>query len=214
MTARTLGRLLAFLPLLVLGCSKPLPKPIASPLNYTVKDIDGKDVPLSQYKGKVVLIVNTAGGVLNRNGFAEQLEGFEKLRKKYKDRGFEVLAFPSNSFGSLEPGDNEEIKKNYQTRFHVTYPIFSKVNARTPDIHPLFKMLEDSDVHHTGELKWNFTKFLVGRDGLVIERYTPNCTPEASLLTQAIEAALGPEEKTTKADEKDKEKPKSADPKK
>ncbi|GAC1316504.1 MAG: hypothetical protein NVSMB14_15690 [Isosphaeraceae bacterium] len=215
MTSRTRGRLIAFVVLLVVGCGvKTPPKPTGSPLDFTVKDIDGKDTPLSKYKGKVLIIVNTAAGNPSRNGYAVQLEDFETLYRKYKKRGFEVLAFPSNSFGKLEPGTDEEIKSVYQTKHRVTYPIFAKLNARSPDTHPLFKLLEYSDPTNEGELKWNFTKFLVGRDGQVIKRYDPDFMPEDPRMAEAIEAALGPKEKTDEDDSKDNKTPKDEDAKK
>lgn len=183
--------------LLMCGCGgKTAPKPTGSPLDFTVKDIDGNDVPLSRYKGKVLLIVNTAAGNPSRNGYAVQLEDMETLYRKFKDRGFEILAFPSNSFGSLEPGTNEDIKTVYRTKHRVTYPIFAKLNARSPGTHPLFGLLEYSDPSNEGELKWNFTKFLVGRDGRVIKRFEPDFMPDDPRMIRAVEEALGPKEKT------------------
>jgi glutathione peroxidase len=147
--------------------------------------IDGKNQSLSDYKGKVALVVNVA----SHCGFTRQYEGLQELYEKYKERGFVVLGFPSNDFGGQEPGSDEEIKKFCSSRFGVTFPMFSKVAVLGPNKSPVYAFLTKS----TGgaEVGWNFEKFLVGRNGLVIGRYESNVKPGSSELTDAIEKALG-----------------------
>ncbi|WP_435021112.1 glutathione peroxidase [Tundrisphaera sp. TA3] len=161
----------------------------ASPLNITVNDIDGKPVNLAEaHKGKVVLIVNTA----SKCGLTPQYEGLEAAYEKYKDKGFEVLAFPANEFGAQEPGTNAEIKSFCTGKYNVTFPIYSKIKVKGEGIHPLYQTLTSKETNpkFAGDIKWNFTKFLVDRDGEVIARFEPKETPDSPKVTQAIEAAL------------------------
>lgn len=146
-------------------------------LNLTLTDIDKKPVKLSDFKGKVLLIVNVA----SKCGFTPQYEGLEKLYKKFKDKGFEILAFPCNQFGNQEPGTNEEIKTFCSTKYNVTFRLFDKIEVNGPNTHPLYKFLKDAKPGLMGskDIKWNFTKFLIDRNGNVIERYAPQTTPES-----------------------------------
>jgi len=143
--------------------------------DFTVKDASGKDVDLSTYKGKVLLIVNVASqcGLTNSN-YTE----LSQLYEKYKDQGFEILAFPCNQFGGQEPGTNEEIVQFACTRFKAEYPIFDKVDVNGDNTAPIYKFLKSSKGSLFGEnIKWNFSKFLVDKEGRVVERYAPTTSP-------------------------------------
>jgi glutathione peroxidase len=157
-------------------------------LDFTLNSIDGKPAPLSQYQGKVVLIVNVA----SRCGFTPQYEGLEKIYEKYKDKGFVILGFPANNFGSQEPGTNEEIKTFCSSKYSVTFPMYAKISVKGADIHPLYQFLTDKQANPKtgGDIGWNFTKFLVGKDGKVIARFESAVTPESPEVTGAIEKAL------------------------
>ena len=156
--------------------------------DFTLKDIDGKDVSLSQYRGKVLLLVNVA----SRCGLTPQYEGLQALYSKYKGKGLEILGFPANNFAGQEPGTNEEIKSFCSLKYNVTFPIFSKISVKGEDIHPLFKYLTDkeTDPEFGGDIKWNFNKFLVDKNGKVIARFEPKVTPESEEVAKAIEKAL------------------------
>jgi glutathione peroxidase len=153
---------------------------------FSAKSIDGKSRKLSDYKGKVLLVVNTA----SQCGFTPQYKGLESLYKKYKDQGLMVLGFPSNQFGQQEPGADSEIAEFCEMNYGVSFPLFSKVDVNGDNAHPLYKYLTSTKKGLLGSeaIKWNFTKFLVGRDGAVIERYAPTTKPED--MTAAIETAL------------------------
>jgi glutathione peroxidase len=157
-------------------------------LDFTLNSIDGKPAPLSQYQGKVVLIVNVA----SRCGFTPQYTGLEKVYEKYKDQGFVILGFPANNFGGQEPGTNEEIKTFCSSKYSVTFPMYAKISVKGADIHPLYQFLTDKQTNPAtgGDIKWNFTKFLVGKDGKVIARFESAVTPESPEVTGAIEKAL------------------------
>jgi len=157
-------------------------------LEYTLNSIDGKPAPLAQYKGKVVMIVNVASFC----GFTPQYEGLERIYEKYKDQGFVVLGFPANNFGAQEPGTNEEIKTFCSRKYNVTFPMYSKISVKGEDKHPLYQFLTDKQANPStgGEIQWNFTKFLVDRDGKVIARFESKVTPESADVTSAIEKAL------------------------
>ena len=144
--------------------------------DITCQTIKGEDQPLSGYKNKVLLIVNTA----SKCGFTPQFEGLERLYKQYQEKGFEVLGFPCNQFGSQDPGDNGEILSFCQTNYGVTFPMFAKVEVNGPDAHPLFQHLKNAAPGMLGSeaIKWNFTKFLVDKTGQVRERYAPTTKPE------------------------------------
>lgn len=152
---------------------------------FKVKDIDGKEVEMSKYKGKVLLVVNVA----SECGYTPQYEGLEKVYGKYNKQGFEVLGFPCNQFGGQEPGTEAEIKSFCSSKFHVTFPMFSKVDVNGDNAAPLFKYLtSNTDGFITDAIKWNFTKFLIDKNGKVIERYGSGTKPEA--ISADIEKAL------------------------
>jgi glutathione peroxidase len=155
--------------------------------DFDAISITGSPAPLAEHKGKVMLIVNTASAC----GFTPQFEGLEALWKTYRDRGLVVMGFPSNQFGAQDPGSNGEIAQFCQKNYGVDFPMMAKVNVNGGDAHPLWKWLtaEAPGLLGTKAIKWNFTKFLVGRDGQVIKRYAPNDAPKS--LQADIEAALG-----------------------
>jgi glutathione peroxidase len=157
-------------------------------LDFTLNSLDGKPAPLADYRGKVVLIVNVA----SKCGYTPQYTGLEKIYEKYKDQGFVILGFPANNFGGQEPGTNEEIKTFCSSKYQVTFPMYSKVSVKGADSTPLYQFLTDkqSNPATAGEIKWNFTKFLVDRNGKVIARFEPAITPESADVTGAIEKAL------------------------
>lgn len=158
---------------------------------FQVKDIDGHPVSLSQYKGKVAMIVNVA----SKCGFTPQYEGLQKIYEKYGDKGLVVLGFPSNSFRNQEPGTNAEIKEFCTSKFGVTFPMFEKISVLGDDIHPLYKFLteETGNPQFSGDIQWNFTKFLIGRDGTILARFQTPEKPESKKVTGAIEKALSKE---------------------
>ena len=159
-----------------------------SVLDHTVKTIDGKPITLNQYQGDVLLIVNTA----SKCGLTEQYAGLEETYRKYKDKGFKVLAFPANQFAGQEPGTDAEIKAFCTGTYHTTFPVFSKIVVKGPGIDPLYSYLtsKETDPKFAGDIKWNFAKFLVNRKGEVVARFDPSETPESSKVVAAIEAAL------------------------
>lgn len=143
---------------------------------FNVQTIDHKEQSLADFKGKVVLIVNTA----TKCGLKNQFSSLETLYQKYKDDGFAVLGFPSNQFLNQEPGTDEEVNQACQLNFGVTFPLFSKINVNGKDAHPLFKYLTKQQSGILGgAIKWNFTKFLIDRDGNAIDRFAPKTEPEA-----------------------------------
>jgi glutathione peroxidase len=164
------------------------PKKPTSVLDFQVKDIDGKTVELSKYRGDMLLVVNTASYC----GYTPQYQGLEAVYQKYKGRGFEVLAFPANEFGAQEPGTDAEIKAFCGAKYKVTFPMFAKIVVDGEGIHPLYRFLTspETDPKFPGPIPWNFTKFLVNRKGEVIARFQPADEPESEKVTRAIEAAL------------------------
>ncbi|MGB8890135.1 MAG: glutathione peroxidase [Candidatus Korobacteraceae bacterium] len=147
---------------------------------------NGKEKKLSAFKGKVLLIVNTA----SKCGFTPQYQGLQELYAKYNERGFELLAFPCDQFGHQEPGSDEEIKTFCETNYDVNFPLFSKIDVNGSDEHPLYKFLKSEKGGLLGDsIKWNFTKFLVDKNGKVIERYAPTTPPER--IGPDIEKLLG-----------------------
>ena len=155
------------------------------PLSGTMKGIDGKDVDLGSYKGKVVLVVNVA----SRCGATPQYSGLQSLYEKYKDKGFVVLGFPANDFGAQEPGSDEQIKEFCSTKYAVTFPMMSKITVKGPDKAALYKVLTET-ADPSGEVGWNFEKFLIGKDGNVAGRFKTRVSPDDPELVAAIEAAL------------------------
>lgn len=150
---------------------------------FTMNSIDGKPVNLASFQGKAVLFVNVA----SQCGYTPQYSGLESLYKKYKDRGLVVVGVPANNFGSQEPGTNEEIKTFCSRKYNVTFPMMSKVSVKGGDMTPLYSYLTAAK---GGDVRWNFTKFLVGKDGKVLGRFEPNVAPESPELTAAVEKAL------------------------
>lgn len=156
--------------------------------DFTLKDIDRKEVSLSQYRGKVVMIVNVA----SKCGYTPQYTGLQSIYAKYKDRGFVILGFPANNFMAQEPGTEEEIKTFCSTKYNVTFPMFSKISVKGDDIHPLYKFLtsKETNPEFGGDIKWNFSKFLLDKNGRIIARFEPAVKPESDTVAQAIEKAL------------------------
>jgi len=160
---------------------------VGSLYDLTLTDIDDRSAPLKRYKGKVLMIVNTA----SKCGFTPQYEGLEKLYETYKSQGFEILGFPSNDFGEQEPGTSAEIKAFCKANYGVTFPLFKKAAVSGDKIQPVFKYLtEKSSEGIKGSVKWNFTKFLVNRKGEVIARYGSMTSPTNSAIKKAIEKSL------------------------
>ncbi len=147
--------------------------------------LDGKTKSMADYRGKVLLIVNTA----SKCGFTPQFAGLEKVYQKYKDQGLEVLGFPCNQFGGQDPGTNDQIGAFCQKNYGVSFPMFAKVDVKGPEAHAVFRYLTNNSKGILGNgIKWNFTKFLVGKNGEVLNRYAPTSKPEA--LEEDIERAL------------------------
>jgi glutathione peroxidase len=154
--------------------------------DYTVNDIHGKPVKLDRYKGKVVLVVNTA----SKCGFTPQYKGLEALYKKYHGKGLEILGFPCNQFGAQEPGTEAEIEQFCELNYGVTFPMFAKIDVNGKNTAPVYEYLKSAKPGLLGSeaIKWNFTKFLVDRNGSVLARFAPNDTPES--IAGDIEKAL------------------------
>lgn len=163
-------------------------KPVASLYDFTVKNIDGTDVKLDTYRGRVLLLVNVA----SHCGYTPQYDGLERVYKKYHTQGLDVLAFPANNFGAQEPGTNAEIKEFCTLKYNVTFPMFAKISVLGDDQHPLYGFLtaKDTDPQFAGPITWNFNKFLIGRDGKIIARFASKDEPESEQVTKAVEAAL------------------------
>lgn len=159
---------------------------MASIYDVEAKQLNGEPVTLDQFKGKALLIVNTA----SKCGFTPQYQALEAVYRKFKDRGLQILGFPCNQFGKQEPGDAQEIANFCSTRYAVSFPMFEKIEVNGDGAHPLYRLLKSAAPGVLGSeaIKWNFTKFLVGRDGKVIKRYAPATKPEK--IEQDIEAAL------------------------
>ena len=163
-------------------------KAVPAVLDFTMKDIDGNDVPLKSHQGKVILIVNVA----SKCGFTPQYTALEALHDKYAGKGLAILGFPANNFGGQEPGTDPEIKAFCQAKFSVKFPLFSKISVKGDDKHPLYKFLTSQPINGKpgGEVSWNFEKFLVSRDGKVIGRFGPRITPDSKEVVEAIEREL------------------------
>ena len=158
---------------------------MAGVYDFTAKSLAGEEVPLTRYEGQVLLIVNTASAC----GFTPQYKGLEELHQKLSPRGFSVLGFPCNQFGSQEPGDAPQIEQFCSINYGVTFPMFAKIDVNGNDAHPLYQYLKNAKSGLLGSsIKWNFTKFLVDRSGKVVARHAPTTSPEA--LTKEIEALL------------------------
>ena len=155
--------------------------------NFEAVTIQGKPVSLADYRGQVLLIVNTA----SKCGFTPQFDGLEKLYEKFRERGFAILGFPCNQFGGQDPGENGEIEEFCQLNYGVSFPMFAKIEVNGPGTHPLFQHLKKTAPGLLGSenIKWNFTKFLINRDGKVVDRFAPVTTPEK--IEAAVAALLG-----------------------
>jgi glutathione peroxidase len=155
--------------------------------NFTLPSIEGKPMPLSDFKGKVILLVNVA----SQCGYTPQYTALEALYEKYKDQGFVIVGFPANNFGAQEPGTNEEIKSFCSRKYNVSFPLYSKISVKGADQAPLYEFLtHQKDSSIGGEIKWNFTKFLVDRDGHVVHRFEPAVTPDSKELVDAVQKLL------------------------
>jgi glutathione peroxidase len=183
----SLAVLLVAAPLAVVSAADPTKKP-TSVLDFHVKDIEGKAVDLGSYKGKVLLIVNTA----SQCGLTPQYKDLEAIYEKYKGQGFEILAFPANEFGAQEPGTNDEIKEFCSSKYKVSFPLFSKIVVKGKGIDPLFEFLtsDTTNPKFAGTIKWNFNKFLVNRKGEVIARFEPKKEHWSEPVIIAVEKAL------------------------
>jgi glutathione peroxidase len=157
--------------------------------DFSHRSIDGQEVPLSTYAGKVLLAVNVA----SRCGLTPQYTGLEELYRAYKDRGLVVLGFPCNQFGAQEPGTEEEIKTFCSTQYDVTFPMFQKLEVNGGGAHPLYAWLtaQATEPEGPGPIVWNFGKFLIGRDGAILARYKPTTAPASEKLIAGVERALG-----------------------
>jgi glutathione peroxidase len=164
------------------------PGPVPPVLRFKMASLAGREVDLGRYRGEVLLIVNTA----SKCGFTPQYKGLEALYEKYRGRGFTVLGFPANNFLWQEPGSNAEIGAFCQKSYGVTFDMFAKISVRGGDKAPLYKYLtaESTNPRFGGEIWWNFTKFLIGRDGQIVARFGPRTSPEEPQVAAAIEAAL------------------------
>jgi glutathione peroxidase len=172
------------------------PPNVSSPLELKVKDIEGKEVDLAAYKGKVVMIVNVA----SKCGLTPQYTALESVYEKYKDRGFVILGFPANNFMGQEPGTDAEVKMFCTTKYNVTFPMFSKISVKGEDIAPLYAWLtsKKTDPGFDGDIEWNFGKFLLNHEGKVISRFSPKVRPDAEDIVKAVEKALEAREKAAK----------------
>jgi len=159
---------------------------------FSAQSLDGHDIDLGRYTGQVLLVVNVA----SECGFTPQYQGLQVLYDEFKDRGFTILGFPCNQFGQQEPGDADQIASFCTTRFGVTFPLFAKIDVNGPAAHPLFDWLkrEKAGILGSERIKWNFTKFLVGRDGNVLQRYGSTTKPDALRgdIERALQAPAGP----------------------
>jgi len=183
-------RKLSFLAILclVLGFAATAQAAPKSIYDFTLKSIDGQPTPLSEYHGKVLLLVNVA----SRCGFTPQYTALEAIYEKYKDRGLVIVGVPANNFMSQEPGTNEEIKTFCTSKYNVKFPMMSKLSVKGDDKTPLYQFLtsKEQDPKFSGEIQWNFTKFLFDRNGNPIARFEPATKPDSPEVTAAIEAAL------------------------
>jgi glutathione peroxidase len=160
---------------------------VSSIYDFTLPSIEGKPMPLAEFKGKVILMVNVA----SRCGFTPQYTALESTYEKYKDQGFVILGFPANNFGAQEPGTNAEIKTFCSAKYNVTFPLYGKVSVKGDDQTPLYKYLTtNANPSFSGDIKWNFTKFLVDRNGNVVQRFEPQVTPDSPEVVAAIEKTL------------------------
>jgi glutathione peroxidase len=151
-----------------------------------LKDINGKDTSLKAYEGKVLLVVNVA----SKCGYTPQYKSLEAIHRKYKEQGFSVLGFPCNDFLAQEPGSNDDIKEFCSSKYDVSFPLFDKIHVKGPEQHPLYTALSGKESPFPGPVKWNFGKFLIGKDGKILKRFDSAAKPDSAEVVQAIEAAL------------------------
>lgn len=156
----------------------------SSVYEFTMNSIDGKPVPLASYRGKVLMIVNVA----SRCGYTPQYAALESVYEKYRDRGLVIAGFPANNFGGQEPGSNEEIKQFCSAKYNVKFPMFAKISVAGEDQAPLYRYLTTAQ---GGAIEWNFTKFVVDRNGRIVHRFPSETTPDSPEVIAAIESALG-----------------------
>ncbi len=163
-------------------------KKMTSIYDFTMKDIDGNEVKLDAYRGQAALIVNVA----SRCGYTPQYEGLEAIYKKYKGKGFVILGFPANNFGAQEPGTEKEIKSFCSLTYGVTFPMFAKISVKGADQHPFYNFLtrQETNPEFSGEIGWNFAKFLIGKDGKIVARFGPGDEPDGEKVTGAIEKEI------------------------
>lgn len=183
----------ALLVALVAGASQPLTaqskkgkdQKMEGVLSFTMETIDGAKKALAEYKGEVLLIVNTA----SRCGYTKQYKTLEQLYEKYKGRGLRILAFPANNFGAQEPGTNAEIRDFCETTFGVSFDMFAKISVKGDDMHPLYRYLT-TQAGFDGDIKWNFNKFVVDRTGKVVARFDSNVDPMSATMTELVETLV------------------------
>lgn len=173
--------------LLTVGCSINSAQTTRTIYDFSMTNIDGKKIDLSEYKNEVALIVNTA----SKCGNTPQYEGLQKIYDKYKDQGFVILGFPANNFMGQEPGTNKEIKEFCTLKYKVTFPMFAKISVKGEDQNEFYTYLTNEKAKFPGDITWNFEKFLVDRNGEVIARFAPKTKPEDPEVIKAIEKALG-----------------------
>ena len=157
--------------------------------DFTLPDIGGQEVPLGRFSGKVLMLVNVA----SRCGFTPQYAGLQRLYERYRQRGLEILGFPANDFLRQEPGSNEQIKAFCTLNYGVSFPMFAKIHVKGRSAHPLYRFLTDkrTDPRFAGGITWNFNKFLIGRDGTVLDRFATREEPGSDRVRRAVEQALG-----------------------
>ena len=157
-------------------------------LDFTMKDIAGREIPLRTFRGSVLLVVNVA----SKCGLTPQYRGLQQLYERYREKGLQILAFPANNFLAQEPGSDEQIQQFCTTTYSVTFPLFSKISVRGRDIHPLYRFLtgKESNPDFSGKIGWNFAKFLVDRAGRVVARFEPKAEPLSPPVLEAVENAL------------------------
>jgi glutathione peroxidase len=190
---KNMRKLVAFLTVpaifgLVIACARSDDVKMSKVLNYKMKGIDGSEVDLAKYKGKVVLLVNVA----SKCGLTPQYKGLQALYEKYQDKGFVIVGVPANDFGAQEPGTDAEIAKFCSTTYNVTFPMLSKVVVKGKGQAPLYQYLTSKETNPKfgGDIQWNFTKFLVSREGQIVNRFEPRVSPDSAEIKTAIEAEL------------------------
>ena len=177
-------KLVAFLIAMLVACVTA--QASASVYDIKLNDLDGKPSSLAQYKGKVILLVNVA----SKCGFTPQYESLQALQEKYQAKGFTVIGVPCNDFGSQEPGTSKEIREFCTSKYNVTFPLMEKIHVKGAEQHPLYARLTGAGSEFPGDIKWNFGKFLIGRDGKVLKRFESKAAPDSQEVVSAIEAAL------------------------